>query len=338
MKKILTICGCIILILVLGIGTYLGSVYSKMTKDSPDIVDKPDGFGEGQIEQDTGIAIDPRTDDEVDDAADDPDSEDEDIEIKDDEDDIYQMEQIDENVINILLCGCDAGSETRSRSDSMLIASFDREKKTLKMVSLLRDTWVPIEGLGYNRLNASHSYGGVGCTVNTINNVFHMDLQQYVEIGFEGFEKLIDEIGGVDVELYTAEAKKLGVGETDGVYHLDGINALSYVRERHIGRADFERTERQRKVIDATLKKIRNEFDKKSIYTLIKFAMGYVRTNMSEGTIATLAFELFSSDVEFESCCMPFNGTWNFAMIEKKSVITIDYEANEEKMKEFLYK
>jgi len=316
------------LILVASIGVIV--TYAMITSGSPDIVAKPEGFGEGDIEQDPSLEFlddgvipeDSTTEDEVEEGELSP---------------IYEIEQHDPNVINILLCGCDDGSKTRSRSDSMIIASYNKKTKTLKMVSMMRDSWVPIEGLGYNRLNASHSYGGVGCTINTINNVFHMDLQQYLEVSFDEFSKLINKIDGVDVYLYAAEAQKLGIGSKSGTYHLNGTTALLYSRERHIGNGEFERTERQRKVILAAYKKIKSNFNVSTLAGLVSYALDNVRTNMPADTILELATEFLKNDITIEQSRMPYDGYWKNACIDKKSVITIDYEENEKLLKEFLY-
>jgi len=304
--------------------------YAVITNGSPDIVAKPAGFGEGDIEQDPNLEF--LDDGEVPDG-----NETEENITEGDLMPIYEIAQHDPNIINILLCGCDDGTIARSRSDSMIIASYNKKTKVLKLVSMMRDSWVPIEGLGYNRLNASHSYGGVGCTINTINNVFHMDLQQYLEVGFNEFSTLINKIDGVDVQLNAKEASKLGIGSKAGTYHLNGTTALLYARERHIGNGEFERTERQRKVIQSAFKKIKKNFNVSTLTGLISFAMSNIRTNMEMDTILELATDFMKNDITIETSRMPYDGYWKNACIEKKSVITIDYDENEKLLKEFLY-
>ena len=132
---------------------------------------------------------------------------------------IYEEEALEEGVINILLIGTDSRNADESensegRSDSMILASLDKEKGTLTLVSFMRDARVKRIGASgrftfYNKLNGAYrgGYGGGGAgeLINTLNGNFGLDIQEYIAIGFDGFAALIDKIGGLDVDLDQAE-------------------------------------------------------------------------------------------------------------------------------------
>ena len=109
--------------------------------------------------------------------------------------------------------------ETASRSDAMILASYNKQTHSVKLVSFLRDSWVHLPEYGWSRINTATAYGGVGLLVNTLNENFDLDIQHYVQIRFEGFREVIDILGGIDVELTQSEInyinRKLHVEDKD---------------------------------------------------------------------------------------------------------------------------
>lgn len=107
-----------------------------------------------------------------------------------------------EKHIDIALFGIDKRNENeKSRSDSIIIASIDLEKKTINLVSLLRDMLVEIDGHGQDKLNHAYAYGGSKLSLETINSNFDLDIDKYVSVDFYSLAKVIDIVGGVDIEL-----------------------------------------------------------------------------------------------------------------------------------------
>ena len=148
---------------------------------------------------------------------------------------------------DILRLGTDSRDVTldRGRSDVMIIASYNSKKGTLKLTSLLRDSLVPIEGVGWNRLNTAYFYGGVGLSINTINQLYGLDIQQFLVVDFGGVKDFIEYVGGVDIELTEEEAAlySLYTGRTisPGLNPLDPELAPTHMRNRSIGH-DFGTT------------------------------------------------------------------------------------------------
>lgn len=162
-----------------------------------------------------------------------------------------------ENIVNILLIGLDRRpGETSSRSDSMILVSFNKEAGTVSMVSFLRDNYVQIPG-GYrdNRLNAAYTYGGMELLNEALEVNFGIYVDANISVDFTGFADIIDTLGGVDVSLTQAEANHLGL--SSGLNHLDGEDALAYARIRKLD-SDFGRASRQQTVLESLFNSFRD--------------------------------------------------------------------------------
>ncbi len=243
-----------------------------------------------------------------------------------------------DGLINILLIGQDKREgESRQRSDAMILCSFNPETNQLSMISFLRDLYVQIPGYEDNRLNAAYAYGGFDLLKETLELNFGVSVDGCLESDFEGFEKIIDTVGGVDIELSTAEAEIVGNGATKGVCTLNGEQALTYARIRKID-SDFQRTARQRKIMGAV-------FEKAKTYSLAELAMFFseilplMSTDMTDDEIMTLALTFASSfqNVEIKSYIVPTEGTYKNAMIRGMAVLVPDlYEIKKLIFEEYL--
>ncbi len=202
----------------------------------------------------------------------------------------------DSMVLNILLIGSDSMSVgDGGRSDSMILVSIDARNKKLKLTSFMRDLWVNIPGHGQDRLNASYAYGGPQLTIETINKNFGVPIDRYAVVDFEGFSKIIDILGGIDMELTADECAYINKYSKDkhtlkgsGVKHLTGLQALHYSRDRNSIGSDYDRTNRQRKVVQTVLKQMKNSNVAK-ITEIISAAAPLVTTNFKQEEIAKMA-------------------------------------------------
>lgn len=174
---------------------------------------------------------------------------------------------------NILFIGSDEGAgDVNGRSDSMILITIDKDNKKIKATSFMRDTLVTIPDKGKHNLNNAYAYGGPDLLVKTFNYNFGLDIKDYVKVDFSTFIKVIDKIGGVEINVNQNEIKvandyirnlnnctKKSSPEIKkaGVQTLDGIQALGYSRNRYVG-TDYARTRRQRKVLGAIVKKVSN--------------------------------------------------------------------------------
>lgn len=331
--KIVLIIAIVLIGLVLAAAAIVGiktcSVMSSMHSDAPAFTTKPTA--------DQNATASPQIDEGLTILEEEPSAESFEEDVADTADDVYTetpiylVQQKDADVINIIIFGLDSQhyAEYSPRSDVMLLLSYNRADKTVKLLSFLRDSYVPVEGHRYDRLNTAYHFGGIGLAINTINETFDLDIQNYVTLAFSEFETLVDAIGGIDLSY-----------EDGTVAHFNGEEALAFVRNRKFGEGDFGRTARQRRFMQALYQKVRNELSLQMLLELANFATDYIRTNLSTKELINLAMELYSAGtLQVETGRMPFDGTWHYAHVPVTgaSVVAIDLDENARLVNEFLY-
>lgn len=155
--------------------------------------------------------------------------------------------------LNIMLVGVDQREDEPSRSDTLMLAMLNLKDKAVDVISIPRDTRVKIEGLAQRtKINHAHTNGGPDLTKKTVEQLLGVPVHNYIETNFQGFENIIDMTGGVDLDVekkmyYPSEHIDLKKGQQ----HLNGYDALAYVRYRSDGKGDIPRIERQHKFLKA---------------------------------------------------------------------------------------
>ena len=240
-----------------------------------------------------------------------------------------------QELFNVLLIGEDARpGDTASRSDAIILMSFDKSRSAITMTSFLRDLYVQIPGHQDNRINAAYAFGGMKLLDQTIEQNFGVHIDANVAINFDGFTDVIDALGGVDITLSDAEASYLRLAP--GENHLDGATALAYSRIRVLD-SDFGRTGRQRKVIDALFSSLKHS-SLTELTDLINTVLPLLTTDMSNSEILTRSAGLFPmlSGSPLGSLTIPAEGTYSFHTVREMSVIVADFDANRTLLKDTL--
>ncbi len=235
--------------------------------------------------------------------------------------DNYGYQGNDEGLINILLVGQDRRpGEGRQRSDTMILCSYNPRTNNVAMISFLRDLYVQIPGYSDNRLNAAYVFGGFPLLKKTLYKNFGVNIDGCFEVDFGGFKKIIDIVGGVDIELTAAEAKIVGDGAKAGVCHLDGDHALIYARIRKID-SDFQRTARQRRVLNAIFEKIRH-CSISEILSLVNEILPLLTTDWSNSQILSFAIKHApaAASLRIYNYSVPSKGDYTSAMIRGMAV------------------
>ncbi|MEO5980947.1 MAG: LCP family protein [Pedococcus sp.] len=149
------------------------------------------------------------------------------------------------------------GTAAGRRTDSIILVHVPSSGGKPALISLPRDSYVPIPGHDSNKINAAFSFGGPNLLVETVEQVTDLRIDGYVEIGFAGFASVVDSLGGVDICVkFAMNDKEAGINLKKGCQVLDGKNALGYVRARYSDpRGDIGRAERQREFLAAIMKK-----------------------------------------------------------------------------------
>lgn len=261
--------------------------------------------------------------------------------------------QNNEKVINIALFGLDRRNpDQASRSDSIMVLSLDTKNQSVKVTSIMRDLYVPIPGHQDNRINAAYAFGGPVLAIKTLNSDFGLDIRDYVTVDFFGLEKVIDRVGGVTINVSSSEAKLLneGIDEVnrltgDAVSHvnagtivLNGRQAVSYSRIRYTGNGDYERTERQRRVLNEVFKKVKSQGITQLPGT-ISAILPYVETSLSNSDIINLAIKGMKIKTDsLEQYRIPVDGYYKGQSIRGMSVLVPDLQKNKQLLHEFIYK
>ena len=257
-------------------------------------------------------------------------------------------------ITNILLLSSDARpGEDVSRSDSIMILTIDNINKKLKVTSLMRDMLVKIDGHGEEKLNHAFAYGGPTKTIETIQNNFGIKLHNYVIVDFNAFVKVIDAINGIEVTIKDYELDELnkyildgGGSERDlltspGTYNLNGYQALSYARIRKVGNGEYERTERQRAVLQIALEKVKDMSTVKLV-SLLNELFPYVKTNISLGNAMDYGFTALNvgkkCNFEIEQFRVPLDSISKGGIIDNKGwVFVIDKVETSKALQEFIF-
>lgn len=242
--------------------------------------------------------------------------------------------QTGNNVINILLVGQDTYSNrSRSRTDTMILCTVNKETKTLTMTSFMRDLYVVIPGYQDQRLNVPYVLGGFQTLYDTLEYNFGVEVEHGIAVNFSSFPQVIDAVGGVDIELTSSEAKYLNGQEgswnlRSGVNHLNGKQALAYSRIRKLD-SDFGRTNRQRKVLTAVLNKAKT-LSVSQLYDLVETLIPLVYTDMTDAEIISTAVDIapLLLDMQIVTQRIPVDGEYKSTMIKGMAVLVPDTEAN----------
>lgn len=255
---------------------------------------------------------------------------------------IVQEEQKKPDVFNVLLVGSDSRDPDAEmgRSDTMILLSYNADENKASVVSFMRDSLVEIPGHGQTKLGHSYAYGGIGLTINTINTVYDLDIQNYVTINLENLENVVDKIGGIDIALTAEEVefyRKSGHYFNEGTNHMNGEEALMHARNRSLD-SDFGRTRRQRAVLNAIYQKILQTKDASTLLSLIQYCLTQVKTNMGVDVIYEMSMKVVAAEnLTIQQESIPTLSTYKGGTYEGMSVLFVDIEANKKVLEELLY-
>lgn len=253
------------------------------------------------------------------------------------------VEVLEGDMINIMLIGQDRRpGEERSRSDSMILVTLNKQKNTIQLTSFMRDLYVQIPGYLDNRLNVAYRYGDVPLMNETFRVNFGLEIDGNVMVDFETFQDIIDILGGVDVYVTGNEAMAMRMSGFDGIYegmnHLNSEEAMYFSRLRWID-SDYNRTQRQRKVLLGIADSLKNS-DVITMLDLIDQVLPCIVTNLSNAQIveyATIGLGMMADGVEIQTMRIPANDAHYDASIRGMAVLVPDLEMCREDLEEFIY-
>lgn len=255
------------------------------------------------------------------------------------------------HVKNVLLIGKDSKS---SLADSMILASVNEKTKQITLVSFYRDCYIYVQPKGkkpsFGKLNSAYSRGGAQCVIDTIENNFKIAIDDYVMVDYSSFPKIIDALGGVDVNVTAKEANYLNatwqnwsltgnpVSYKAGVNHLNGEKALMFCRIRKLD-SDVGRTERQRRVISSIITSFKSAGISK-INAAVNELFPNVKTSMSRTEILSFAANAVSGgwlSYPMSQATMPPDSMANGGYVGDQWVWIVDYEGSAYQLQMLLY-
>ena len=264
-----------------------------------------------------------------------------------------------EGITNILLVGTDGEYiEKGNRSDRMMLVTIDSKNNEIKLSSIARDTYVDIPGYSKEKMTHAYAYEGIDLLKEVFKVNFDLDIDKYIAVNFGSFMEIIDEIGGVVVDVpesglgsinsmidacYNYYSDKDSVGEKEyltqaGTQRLNGYQALAFSRIRYTDSA-FHREARHREVAESAYK----EFAQKGIETYKKCAeiiLNNTKTNISPMEMMNLAYTVLKiNDTDIEQFQFPLEEYRNGHIISKQKgwVLEWDKEPNLEAWHKFIF-
>lgn len=267
---------------------------------------------------------------------------------------------LDENTIlslegytNIALFGLDNRSSNnydRGNSDVIMIASINNKTKDIKLVSVYRDTYLSVGNGSYNKSNAAYAHGGAQQAVQMLNSNLDLDIKEYVCVDWAAMVEVIDDLGGLDLEITEGEMNQINKYKKDvdgvtgkntpnvtqyGLVHLDGTQATTYARIRKLSGDDFKRASRQRIVLQAMLEKAK----KANPATLVKICNSVVddiSTTLSLDQMVSLAKDVTKYKIS-STTGFPTDLTTKNMPRCGDTVIPADLVTNVKKLHEYMF-
>lgn len=246
---------------------------------------------------------------------------------------------IENEPINILLVGVDARQEEKARTDTIMIAQYHPKNESIKIASIMRDSYVSIPGYQKNKINTSFFLGGPELLRQTIKENFDIDLHYYAMVNFEGFIHVVDLIApdGITVNVPKRMVHKNDINLYPGVQTLDGKQLLNYVRFRSDHENDFGRVRRQQETISLLKDELLTLKGLTRIPQLVGSIEPYVDTNMTTGKVISLGKDFVLHPVdEVETLTIPVqDGYEDRRYLHAGQVLELDIEKNKSALHDF---
>ena len=248
-----------------------------------------------------------------------------------------KLSEYSDSVINIALFGIDAEDGKAGRSDSIIIATIDSTHKKLKLTSIMRDSYVAIEGHGNDKINHAYAFGGAQLAIKTLNENFDLNIDNFVAVNFTTLPEIINMLGGVTIDITSEEVSHIPGIDTAGTYTLTGEQALAYSRIRYATGGDYVRTDRQRTVLSKVFEKVLS-INVTQYPSLLSEILPMVQTNLDYSQILNLGNEVLKMGItNLEQERFPRDGYCEGKMIGKIYYLTFDKENTVQQLHDYIF-
>ena len=257
---------------------------------------------------------------------------------------IYTQEKIDRFITSILVVVKNGSLEDGiNQTDMIFVVSWNALLQKFTVIAIPRDTLVPLGDYGWKRINAAYTYGDRGMLINTINDVFGLDIQNYVLTGTDELSKMADEIGGIPVILTDGEAsylnQQLGCELSAGTQKLSGEQVITYLLDRTSdGKGALGRADCQLSVIHGTFGYLTETFDESFLRPFMNVVTKGIRSNMDFELLTGIGYEMvMSDDLSFVTLRVPFDDSFSEMTYDGGYAILPEFEKNRILLQQALY-
>ena len=204
----------------------------------------------------------------------------------------------------LLILGVDSREGENARSDAMMLAAVNPANQSAYLISIPRDSYLEIPGKGYDKVNHAMAYGGPRLVKQSLEGFLDIRIDRYVTVDFEGFRRIVDELGGIQVEVkkrmkYSDPSDHTYIDLKPGLQTLSGELALDYARFRKsdLGGedSDYQRIARQQEIMQALAAEAVSVKALTSLYPLLDIVGEHVKTDLTEAEIASLLLSFAAS-------------------------------------------
>ena len=263
-----------------------------------------------------------------------------------------KLTKYDDTITNIALFGIDAEEGEAGRSDSIMIATIDTHNKKLKLTSIMRDSYVNIDGHGLDKINHAYAFGKAQLAIKTLNENFDLNIEDFVAVNFSSLPKIIDKIGGIELDIDSEELEYINsyirnvntINKTNspsivsaGIQHVDGTQAMAYCRIRYTSGGDYKRTERHREVLSKIFEKILS-MSPTTYPSLLNDLLPMVSTNLDGSEIMELGNKILKiGNTTLEQERFPRDGYCEGQMINGVYYLTFDKETTVNQLHDYIF-
>lgn len=257
---------------------------------------------------------------------------------------IYEQKKIDKFIFTMLIVVQNGSvKDASAQTDMMFIASYNQLQQKFTAVSVARDMLVPLSETEWKRINAAYARGGIGQLINTVNDVFELDIQYYVLTGTDELAALADGIEGVPATLSEEEAKNLnaicGGSLTSGRQQLSGKEAVALLLDRTSdNKGDLGRADRQLEIVHEAFLYMQDKFDSEFLYPFFRTIFKSIKTNVDFETLRGVGYEMAVSDeLVFETLRLPFDDAYTELNVDGAYALLPAFEKNRVLLRQALY-
>lgn len=242
---------------------------------------------------------------------------------------------VENSISNILLLGIDI---EENASDSIIIVSIDDRNKIIKLCSIMRDSYIYFGEGKINKINYAYHYGGPVLAIKTVNENYDLDIKHYVKVNFQQLVNIVDAIGGIEIKLKEEELPYLGNTQKNiGINKLNGMEALNYSRIRRVGNGDYERTQRQRIVLQAIFNKVK-ELPITKYEALLEEICSSIETSLDKLTMLSLSQKIIGyGKNKIEETRVPYDDLKYDDYIDDIYYLRWDKKKSIQRLHEFIY-